>query len=108
MEIIELANKEAVKIFEYQKNNDKYCDRVKLHKQVVTKALLIAEAFYPRYLLLFFFDNAISHLIYTKDAFQARKMNKSIGGRQEQLQNGWFDKDNIQINQLISFQEEND
>lgn len=34
------------------------------------KALLIAEALYLRYLLLFLFDNAISHLVYAKDLFQ--------------------------------------
>lgn len=45
---------EAVEVFEYGENNDEYWDEAKLHKQVVNKALLIAEAFYPGYSLFFF------------------------------------------------------
>lgn len=78
---------EAVKIFEYGKNNDGYWDGAKLHKQVVNKALLIAEAFYPGYLLLFLFDNATSHSVY---ALQVKDMNKGCGRKQPVLRNGWF------------------
>lgn len=45
---------EAVEIFEYGKNNNGYWDRAKLHKQVVEKALPIAEALYPGYSLVFY------------------------------------------------------
>lgn len=72
-----------------------------------TKTLPIAEALYPRYFLLFLFDNATSHLVYAKDALQAREMNKKIEGRQEQLRNGWFNQNNIQIDQPMSFQDKN-
>lgn len=60
----------AVEIFEYKKNNNKYQDRAKLHKQIVNKALFIAKILYVGYLFLFLFDNAINYLVYIKDAFQ--------------------------------------
>ncbi len=63
-----LLTKEAVKIFEYRKNNDGYWDGANLHHEVVTKTLPIAEAFYPGYSLFFFFNNATSHSVYAKDA----------------------------------------
>ena len=56
-----LLETEAIEMFEYEKNNDGYWDRAKLHKQVVSKALPIAEALYSGYSLLFLFDNATSH-----------------------------------------------
>ena len=56
-----------VEIFEYEKNNNEYWDRTKLHQQVVNKALPIAETLYSSYSLLFFFDNTTSHLFYVKD-----------------------------------------
>ena len=40
---------EAVELFEYGKSNEGYWDGPKLHKQVVNKALPIAEALYPGY-----------------------------------------------------------
>ena len=56
-----LLETEAVEMFEYGKNNDGYWDEAKLYKQLVNKALSITEALYPRYSLLFLFDNATSH-----------------------------------------------
>ncbi len=79
---------EAVEIFEYGKNNDRYWDGAKLHQQVVNKALPIAEALYPGYSLLFLFDNATSYSVYAKDALQVHEMNKGPGGQQAQLRNG--------------------
>ena len=61
-----LLEEEAVEIFEYRKNNDGYWDKAKLYQQVVSKALPIAEALYPRYSLLFLFINATSHSVYAK------------------------------------------
>ena len=46
-----------VEVFEYRKNNNRYWNGVKLYKQVVSKALPIAEALYLRYSLLFLFDH---------------------------------------------------
>ena len=63
---------EAVEVFEYGKNNNRYWDGAKLHKQVVSKALPIAEALYPQYSLLFLFDNATNHSVYAKLGNQAR------------------------------------
>lgn len=65
-----LLDTKAVEIFEYGKNNDGYWDRAKLYKQVIDKALPIAEALYPGYFLFFLFDNATSHSVYAKDALQ--------------------------------------
>ena len=99
-----LNHTEAVEIFEYRKNNDGYWDGAKLHQQVVNKALPIAEALFLGYSLLFLFDNATSHLVYAKDALQAKDMNKVIGGQQAQLRNGWFIDNGVVINQPMSFQ----
>lgn len=62
------------------KKNDRYLDGAKLYQQVINNVLPIAEILYPGYSLLFLFNNAISHSVYTKDAIQVRDINKSIGG----------------------------
>ena len=54
------------------------------------KALLIAEALYPGYYILFMFDNATSHSVYAEDALFANKMNKGSGSKQVILRNGWY------------------
>ena len=92
-----LLEEETVEIFEYGKNNDGYWDGAKLYQQVVNKALPIAEAFYPGYSLFFLFDNATSHSVYAKDALQNKDMNKSSGGKQPVLRNGWFEKEGTRI-----------
>ena len=76
-----LLEMEAIKIYENRKNNDGYWDGVKLHQQVVSKALPIAKALYPGYSLFYLFDNATSHAIYAKDALQVQNMNKRCGGK---------------------------
>lgn len=81
-EEIGLVETEAVEIFEYGKNNDGYWDGAKLHNQVVNKALPIAQALYPGYSLLFIFDNATSHSVYSRDAVHVKDMNKGPGGKQ--------------------------
>lgn len=91
MKQMNLVVTEAVEVFEYGKNNERYWDGVKLHKQVVSKALLIAKALYSGYSLLFLFDNATSHSVYAKNALQVKDMNKGPGGKQGQLHDGWFD-----------------
>lgn len=83
-----LSSKEAEEILEYGKNNEGYWDGVKLVKQLKEKALPIAEALYPGYSLLFLFDNATSHSIYSTDALQAKNMSKGSGGKQAFLRNG--------------------
>lgn len=97
---------QAVKIFEYGKNNDRYWDGAKLHHQVVSKALPIAEALYLGYSLLFLFDNATSHSVYAKDALQVKDMNKGIGAKQPQLRNGCYNLNGEYIIQPMSFQDE--
>ena len=79
MEKCSLLETEVVKVFEYKKNNDRYWDRARLHKQVVSKALFSANALYPEYSLLFLFDNVTSHSVYTKDALQVQEINKGVG-----------------------------
>lgn len=104
MEKTGLTILEAVELFEYGKNNEGYWDGAKLHKQVVSKALPIAEALYPGYSLLFLFDNATSHSVYANNALRTGGMNKSSGGKQAWLRNGWYEKDNAQIEQPMSYQ----
>lgn len=70
-----------MEIFKYKKNNDRYQDRAKLHQQVVNKSLPIVKAIYPGYSLLFFFDNAINHFVYAKNALQVKDINKNAGGQ---------------------------
>ena len=92
-----LSSKEAVEILEYGKNNEDYWDGVKLVKQVKEKALYIVEAFYPRYSLLFLFNNATSHSVYLTDALQVKNMSKGSGGKQVFLRDGWYFQDKLQI-----------
>ena len=80
---------EAAEFFEYGKNNDRYWTVEHLLKQVVDKAMFIEETLYPGYQLLFLFDNATSHSIFASDFLQADEMNKSIGGQQKFLRDGW-------------------
>ena len=97
----------AVELFEYGKNHEGYWDGVKLHEQVISKALPVAEAFYPGYALLFLFDNATSHSVYAKNALRTKDMNKGIGDQQAQLGNGWYENDGIKHDQPMSFQKVN-
>src|SRR6267378_820791 len=62
-----LTADEAVEVLEYGKNREGYWDGAKLLKQVVNKALPIAEALFPGYSLFFLFDNATSHSVYAED-----------------------------------------
>ena len=100
-----LVSIKAVEIFEYRKNNDGYWDGAKLHLLVMKKVLPIAEALYPRYSLLFLFDNATNHSIYAKDALQVKDINKNIGDKQPQLRNGWYNLNRVQSIQLMNFQD---
>ena len=95
---------EAVELFEYEKKNERYWNRAKLYKQIVSKALPIAKALYLGYSLLFLFDNTTSHSVYANNALCTRGMNKSSGGKQVWLRNCWYEKDNSQIEQLMSYQ----
>lgn len=101
-----LIKTKAVEVFEYGKNNDRYWDGAKLHKQVISKALPIAKALYPGYLLMFLFDNAISHSVYAKDALQVSDMNKGSRSKQSYLRQGWFDHEGIWTVQPMSVQNE--
>ena len=67
----------------------------------------IVEALYLGYSLLFLFDNATSHSVYTKDALQIQEMNKSVGGKQAQLRNSWFEKVEVWVEQLINYNKVN-
>lgn len=67
--------------------------------------MLIREALFPGYSLLFLFNNTNSHLVYAKDELQAKDINKKTGSQQAQLRNGWFIDNSIVINQPMSCQE---
>ena len=102
-----LLEMEDVGINEYGINNNGYWDRAKLYKQVVSKALPIVEGLSPRYSHLFLFANAISHSVYVKNALQFQEMHKGVGGKQVQLDNGWFEKEKVQVEQPMKYNEVN-
>lgn len=52
-----------------------------LLNQIRAKVLPIRKALYPRYELLFIFDNATSYVVYTKDVLQVAHMNKKPEGQ---------------------------
>lgn len=80
---------EAAVLFEYGKDEGYWNGKMLLH-QAVSRALPIAEGLYPGYSFLFLFDNATSHSVYADDALVASKMNKTDGGKQPFLRDGWF------------------
>ncbi len=96
---------EPVEVFQYGKNNEGYWDGAKLHRQMVDKALPIAEALYPGYSLSFLFDNATSHSVYVEDALRIANMNKGIGGKQARLRDGWYYEDGVRKVQPMNFQD---
>lgn len=69
----------VIKVFEYRQNNNRYLDKAKLYEQIINKALLIVEALYLGYSLVFLFDNATSHLVYIKNVLYTEKINKRSG-----------------------------
>ncbi len=69
-----LTKAEATKLFKYKKTNYKYWNRLKLFKNVVKKAILIAKAFCPGFFLLLIFDNAISYIRYEKKIQDKKKI----------------------------------
>lgn len=81
MEKTGLIFREVVELFEYRKNNERYWNGPKLHKQVVTKALPIAKTLYLGYSLLFLFDNTTSHSVYADNELYTTGMNKGSGGK---------------------------
>ncbi len=107
MEKCDCLEIKVVEVFKYKKNNNGYWDRTKLHKQVVSKTLPIAKVLYPRYSLLFLFDNATSHSVYTKNALQVQNMNKGVGSKQAQLYNGWFEKEDVWVKQFMNYNKVN-
>jgi hypothetical protein len=96
---------EAVEFFEYGKEEGHW-DGQKLLEQVGKKALPIAEALYPGYQFVFFFDNATSHSIYAEDALRVAKMNKGEGGQQPLLRNGWYQNETTLMTQEMFYREE--
>ncbi len=85
-----LKTNEAVEVLEYRKNNDSYLDWVKLLRQVMEKALPIAETLYFGYSILFMLDNTTSHLVYTKHALCTNKMKQKLGNKQVIFYNSWY------------------
>lgn len=68
--------------FEYGKIKERYWTGEHLLDQIQKKALSIAKALYPGYVLLFMFENATSYLVYVKDTLQVANMNKGSGSQQ--------------------------
>lgn len=70
----------------------------------MSKSLPIAEAFYLGYSLLFFFNNVTSHSVYANNILRIGEMNKNSSNKQAWLPNSWYEKNNAQIEQSISYQ----
>lgn len=62
--------REAITYFKQKKAEKRYWTKEHLLDQIIKKTLLIGEALYLGYVLLFLFDNAISYSIYAQDMFQ--------------------------------------
>lgn len=69
--------KEATKIFEYNQENG-YQTGEKFVNQIWGKALLITQALYSKYQILFIFDNEKSHAVFAGDIFWIGNMNKKV------------------------------
>lgn len=69
---------------------------------MVIKALPIAEALYPGYLLLCLFNNITSYSI-ANNAFYTIEMNKKSGRKQVWLCKAWHEKDKTCIEQSMSY-----
>lgn len=65
-----LLKTKAIEILKYRINNDEYWDKVKLYKQVVSKAFFIVNALYFGYSFLFLFYNLTNYFVYIKDTPQ--------------------------------------
>lgn len=70
---------------------------------MVNIALPIAKALYPRYSLLFLFNNITSYFIYTDNTLYTKEMNKRSGGKQIWLRSKQFKKDGTYIEQPINY-----
>lgn len=93
---------EAVEYFEYGQEEGHW-DGKKLLDQVKKRAIPIAEALYPGYEFVFFFDNATSHSVYADDALIVKGMNKGDGGGQHLLRNGWYHNGSVIVVQEMFF-----
>ncbi|KAI0999515.1 hypothetical protein K3495_g8683 [Podosphaera aphanis] len=80
----------AVEILEFEKTQDGYWNGENFLQQLEAKAILIAKALYPGYSLLFLFDNATSHAVFSDDALRTCDTNKRCGGKQAWLWDGFF------------------
>lgn len=81
---------EAVTYFEYKKMEESYWIGKHLLDQMIKKVLPITKSLYPCCGLLFMFDNANSHSIYTKDTLQVTHINKQPGGQQHFFWSGLY------------------
>lgn len=82
-----LHKREATEII--QCGGDIWWDQDHIVQQTMT-AITIFEAAYPNCQALFLFDNATSHSAFAEDALRANRMNKSWGGKQPSMRDGYF------------------
>ena len=59
-------------------------------KQIKERVLFIAILLYPRYSLLFLFDNITSHLVYSTNAFEVKNINKRFNSKHVFLRDSWY------------------
>lgn len=91
----DLIMTEIIKIFEYEKNNDRYKDGIKLYQRMIIKTLSIAKTLYLGYLFGFLFDNITSYFVYAKDILQIVNINKNLWNKQTYLYNSWYRENNV-------------
>lgn len=72
--------REDITYFEYEKSEKGYWTEEHQLDQIVKKVLSIRKTLYSGYVLLFLFDNAISHSIYVQDVLQVAHINKGPRG----------------------------
>ena len=61
----------------------------------------IAQALYPRYQIIFIFNNAKNHAVFFKYALQVADISKGVGGVQSFLYNRWYKKNQQRQIQFI-------
>lgn len=64
----------------------------KVVDQIREKVLPIDQALYPKYQIIFMFDNAKNHAVFAKHAVWVASMSKRLGGVQSFLYGEWYEK----------------
>ncbi|KAI6168758.1 hypothetical protein EDD17DRAFT_1773030 [Pisolithus thermaeus] len=92
---------------EYGKNYDGYWNGKLFVNQLKEKIIPAFERIHGAgYQALFFIDNSQGHSAYAEDALLASHMNVNPGGKQPQMQDGWYQKDGVTVVQKMVFSQD--